>query len=249
MIHMMSWGWLHIQLDMVDQIVLNNVSQKSHASKLWMVWSTNPAQTLCLILLKKTGKNAEQLDTWSAQSSARLFSDVSFHIQNFVGNESWLVLMLGFARWCSCWGPWSQIGGNNVKKSCLQGSRLDISARCGPFNAIYFFQTYRGVFGRIGSFSCGFWVVPEVLKIEMWETLKKVEKSTYCARAVCCCMNFENVEFFLNVMHVYQLAGHLDGGDIPLSDRKKNRRRFEKVCKSWMKIRTQSSTSRLGIEK
>jgi hypothetical protein len=62
-------------------------------------------------------------------------------------------------------------------------------------------------------------------------------------------MNFANVEFFLNVVHVYQLAGHLDSGDIPLSHRKKNRRRYEKVCKSWMEIRTQSSTSRLEIEK
>jgi hypothetical protein len=41
----------------------------------------------------------------------------------------------------------------------------------------------------------------------------------------------------------------LVGGDIPLSHRKKNRRRYEKVCKSWMKIRTPSGTSRLVIEK
>jgi hypothetical protein len=112
-----------------------------------------------------------------------------------------------------------------------------------------FFQIYRVVSGRIRSFGCRFWVDPEVLKIEMWETLKKVEKSTYCARTVCCCVNFEHFEFFMNVVHVYQLAGHLVGGDIPLSHRKKNRRRYEKMCKSWMKIRTQSGTSRLGIEK
>jgi hypothetical protein len=124
-------------------------------------------------------------------------------------------------------------------------SQLDV----GLSTQTIYFQIYRGVFGRIGSFGCRFWVDPEVLKIEMWETLEKVEKSTHCARTVCCCVNFENVDFFLNVVHVYQLAGHLVGGHIPLSDRKKNRRRYEKVCKSWMKIRTQSSTSRLGIEK
>ena len=32
---------------------------------------------------------------------------------------------------------------------------------------LFFFQIYRVVFGRIGSFSSGFWVVPKVLKIEM----------------------------------------------------------------------------------
>jgi hypothetical protein len=160
------------------------------------------------------------------------------------------VVVLRFARCCSWWGPWSQTGGKVVKKSCLPGSRSDISARCRPFSADYMFlQIYRGVFSRIGSFGYGFWVDPEVLKIGLWETLKKVEKSTYCARPVCCCLNFASVEFFLNVVHVYQLAGHLVGGDIPLSHREKNRRRYEKVCKSWMKIRTQSSTSRLGIEK
>ena len=84
-----------------------------------------------------------------------------------------------------------------------------------------FFQIYRVVSGRIGSFGCRFWVDPEVLKIEMWETLKKVEKSTHCARTVCCCVNFEHFDFFLNVVHVYQLAGHLVGGDNPyLTERK-----------------------------
>jgi hypothetical protein len=124
-------------------------------------------------------------------------------------------------------------------------SQLDV----GLSTQTIFFQICCIRFGRIGSFGCRFWVDSEVLKIEMWETLKKVEKLTYCARTVCCCMNFEHFAFFLNVVHVYQLAGHLDGGDIPLSHRKKNRRRYEKACKSWMKIRTQSTTSRLGIEK
>jgi hypothetical protein len=126
--------------------------------------------------LEKKGKNAEQLDTCSAQSTAELFSDVTFHIQNFMGNRSWLVVMSIFARCCSCWGPWFQTGGKTVKNSYVPGSRSDISARCGPFNANYFFQIYRGVSGRIGSFGCRFLVVPEVLIIEMWETLEKVEK-------------------------------------------------------------------------
>jgi hypothetical protein len=70
---------------MVDQIELDIVSQKSHPGRLATVWSTS--LDLCLILLKKQGKNAEQLGTCSAQSTARLFADVSFHTQNFVGNE------------------------------------------------------------------------------------------------------------------------------------------------------------------
>jgi hypothetical protein len=49
-----------------------------------------------------------------------------------------------------------------VKNSYVPGSRSDISDRCGPFNANYMFQIYRVVFGRIGSFGCGFLVVPEV---------------------------------------------------------------------------------------
>jgi hypothetical protein len=55
-----------------------------------------------------------------------------------------------------------------VKKSCLPGSRSDISAQCGPFIANYnVFQIYRVVSGRIRSFGCRFLVDPEVLKIEM----------------------------------------------------------------------------------
>jgi predicted membrane-bound spermidine synthase len=160
--------------------------------------------------------------------------------------------------WWSCWGSQgvARFGGLEVKQveSLWKNHVCQVRGRISQLDVglstqTIFFQIYRVVSGWIRSFGCGFWVVPEVLKIEMWETLKKVEKSTYCARTVCCCMNFANVEFFLNVVHVYQLAGHLVGGDIPLSHRKKNRRRYEKVCKSWMKIRTQSSTSRLGIGK
>jgi hypothetical protein len=72
---------------MVDQFGIDIVSQKSHAGKLATVWITS-ALTLGLILLKKQGENAEQLDTCTAQSSARLFSDVTFHIHSFVGNRS-----------------------------------------------------------------------------------------------------------------------------------------------------------------
>jgi hypothetical protein len=55
-----------------------------------------------------------------------------------------------------------------VKNSCGPGSRSDISARCGPFNANYVFSNiYRGVFDRIGSFGCRFWVDSEVLKIDL----------------------------------------------------------------------------------
>jgi hypothetical protein len=75
-----------MQLVMVDQIVLDIVSQKSHAGKLVTVWRTS--LDFMLDSVEKTGKNAEQLDTCSAQSSARLFSDVTFHIQNFMGNGS-----------------------------------------------------------------------------------------------------------------------------------------------------------------
>ena len=92
-----------MQLVMVDQIVLDIVSQKSHPGRLATVWITS--LDFMLDSLEKKGKNAEQLDTCSAQSRARLFADVSFHIQNFVGNRSYLVVMLGFARCCSCWGP------------------------------------------------------------------------------------------------------------------------------------------------
>jgi hypothetical protein len=71
---------------MVDQIVLEIVSQKSHPGWLATVWITS--LDFMLDSVEKTGKNAEQLDTCFAQSSARLFADVSFNIQNFVGNES-----------------------------------------------------------------------------------------------------------------------------------------------------------------
>jgi hypothetical protein len=71
---------------MVNQIVLDIMSQESHPGWLATVWRTN--LDFRLDSLEKKGKNAEQLDTCSAQSSARLFSDVTFHIQNFVGNRS-----------------------------------------------------------------------------------------------------------------------------------------------------------------
>jgi hypothetical protein len=75
-----------MRLVMVDQIVLDIVNQKCHPGRLSMVWITS--LDFMLDSLEKTGKNAEQLDTCSAQSTARLFSDVTFHIQNFVGNRS-----------------------------------------------------------------------------------------------------------------------------------------------------------------
>jgi hypothetical protein len=71
---------------MVDQIVLDVVSQKSHPGWLATVWITS--LDFMLDSLEKKGKNAEQLDTCSAQSRSRLLSDVTFHIQNFVGNGS-----------------------------------------------------------------------------------------------------------------------------------------------------------------
>jgi hypothetical protein len=71
---------------MVDQFGLDCVSQKSHPGWLATVWITS--LDFMLDSVEKTGKNAEQLDTCFAQSSARLFADVSFNIQNFVGNES-----------------------------------------------------------------------------------------------------------------------------------------------------------------
>jgi hypothetical protein len=75
-----------MQLVMVDQFVLDFVSQESHPSRLATVWITS--LDFMLDSLEKKGKNAEQLDTCFAQSTARLFSDVTFHIQNFVGNRS-----------------------------------------------------------------------------------------------------------------------------------------------------------------
>jgi hypothetical protein len=75
-----------MQLFMVDQIVLDVVNQESHPGRLATVWRTS--LDFMLDSIEKQGKNAEQLDTCSAQSSARLFADVSFNIQNFVGNES-----------------------------------------------------------------------------------------------------------------------------------------------------------------
>jgi hypothetical protein len=71
---------------MVNHIVLDIMSQKSHPGWLATVWITN--LDFMLDSLEKKGKNAKQLDTCSAQSSARLFSDVPFHIQNFMGNRS-----------------------------------------------------------------------------------------------------------------------------------------------------------------
>ena len=71
---------------MVDQIVLIIVSRKSHPGWLATVWITS--LDFMLDSLEKKGKNAEQLDTCSAQSRSRLFVDVTFHIQNFVGNGS-----------------------------------------------------------------------------------------------------------------------------------------------------------------
>jgi hypothetical protein len=75
-----------MQLVMVDQIVLAIVSQESHPGRLAKVWITS--LDYMLDSLGKKGKNAEQLDTCSAQSSARLFVDVTSHIQKFVGNRS-----------------------------------------------------------------------------------------------------------------------------------------------------------------
>jgi hypothetical protein len=79
-------GGLHMQLFMVDQIVLDIVSQKSHPGRLATVCITS--LDFMLDSLEKKGKNAEQLDTCSAQSKCRLFADVTFHIQNFMGNRS-----------------------------------------------------------------------------------------------------------------------------------------------------------------
>jgi hypothetical protein len=167
-----------------------------------------------------------------------------------MGNRSWLVVMLRFARCCPFWGPWFQTGGIVVKKIMSATFEVGYLSSVWAFQRKLFFSRYiAGCLVGVDRLVVDFWVDSEGLKIEMWETLKKVEKSTHCARTVCCCMNFENVDFFLNVVHVYQLAGHLVSGDIPLSHRKKNRRRYEKVCKSWMKIRTQIDTSRLGMEK
>jgi hypothetical protein len=71
---------------MVDQIVIYFVSQRSHPGWLATVWITS--LDFMLDSLEKKGEKAEQLDTCSAQSSARLFADVPFHIHNFVGNGS-----------------------------------------------------------------------------------------------------------------------------------------------------------------
>jgi hypothetical protein len=75
-----------MQLVMVDQIELDIVSQKSHTGRLATVWITS--LDFMLDSLEKKGKNAKQLDTCSAQASVRLFADVSYHIQNFMGNGS-----------------------------------------------------------------------------------------------------------------------------------------------------------------
>jgi hypothetical protein len=74
-----------MQLFMVDQIVLDVVSQSSHPGRLATVWS--PSLDFMLDSLEKKGKNAKQLDTCCAQSRSRLFSDVTFHIQNSVENK------------------------------------------------------------------------------------------------------------------------------------------------------------------
>jgi hypothetical protein len=66
--------------------VLDIMSQKSYPGRLATVWGTSPDFMLDSAI--KKGKNAEQLDTCSAQARSRLFSDVTFHIQKFVGNRS-----------------------------------------------------------------------------------------------------------------------------------------------------------------
>jgi hypothetical protein len=71
---------------MVDQIELEIVSQESHPGRLATVWITS--LDFMLDSLEKKGKNAEQLDTCTAQSRCKLFADVTFNIQNFVGNRS-----------------------------------------------------------------------------------------------------------------------------------------------------------------
>jgi hypothetical protein len=68
-----------MQLFMVDQIVLDIVSQKSHAGKLATVWITS--LDFMLDSLEKKGKNAEQLDTCFAQSKSRMFADVIPHTE------------------------------------------------------------------------------------------------------------------------------------------------------------------------
>ena len=79
-------GGLHMQLVMVDQFGLDFVSHKSHPGRLATVWITS--LDFMLDSVEKTGKHAEQLDTCFAQSRSMLFSDVTFHIQSFVGNRS-----------------------------------------------------------------------------------------------------------------------------------------------------------------
>jgi hypothetical protein len=75
-----------MQLVMVDQFVLDIVSQESHPGRLATVWRTS--LDFMLDSVEKTGKNAEQLDTCSAQSKSRVFADVTFHIQKFMVNGS-----------------------------------------------------------------------------------------------------------------------------------------------------------------
>jgi hypothetical protein len=70
----------------VDQFGLDIVSQDSHPGRLATVWITS--LDFMLDSFEKKGENAEQLDTCFAQSRCRLFADVTFHKQNFVGNGS-----------------------------------------------------------------------------------------------------------------------------------------------------------------
>jgi hypothetical protein len=71
---------------MVNQFALGVVSQKYHPGRLATVWITS--LDFVLDSVEKRGENAEQLDTYFAQSRCRLFADVTFNIQNFVGNRS-----------------------------------------------------------------------------------------------------------------------------------------------------------------
>jgi hypothetical protein len=120
-----------------------------------------------------------------------------------------------------------------VKKTCVPCSRSDISAQCGSFNANYMFSRYIAwCLVGLEYLDVDFGVSQSLKNRNVRNPKKSQKKSSYCAQTVCCCVNFEHFDFFLNVVHVYQPAGHLVGEDIPLSDRKKNRRRYEKVCKS-----------------
>jgi hypothetical protein len=145
---------------MVDQIVLDIVSRKSHAGKLATVWSTS--LDFMLDSVEKKGRNAQQLDTCSAQSSVRPFADVSFHIQNFVGNGSYLAIKLRFAKVLLVLGALKSNRWNYCEKIMCARFEVGYLSSMWAFQRKLFFSRYIAwCLVRLDHLIVDFWWIPK----------------------------------------------------------------------------------------